>query len=142
MDALSAYRDYPIGVIRISLGEHAARTAIWPELAAFAREHPGVNVELTIDHAMTDIAAEGFDARVRLGERLARDMIAVRFGPELRMVAVASAAYFNSNPEARAPRDLIGHNCINLQMPTYGGVLVWEFEKKGKMQKCSGSMAN
>ena len=134
LDALNAYRDKPIGTVRVSVGEHAARTVLWPKLPKFAREHPSVKVELSIDHALTDIAAESFDAGVRLGERLARDMIAVRIGPDLRMVAVASPAYFASNPPPATPQDLTTHNCINLRMPTSGGVMIWEFLKDGRAQ--------
>ncbi len=129
LDALSAFRDKPAGTIRISLGEHAARTAVWPKLPGFLETYPDVKVELAIDHGLTDIVAEGFDAGVRLGERLARDMIAVRIGPNLRMSVVGSPAYFAKRARPSVPNDLIEHACVNLRMPTYGGLLIWEFEK-------------
>jgi DNA-binding transcriptional LysR family regulator len=129
LDALSAFRDKPSGTIRISLGEHASRTTIWPKLPAFLEEYPDVKVELAVDHGLTDIVGEGFDAGVRLGERLAKDMIAVRIGPDLRMVVVGSPGYFATRAKPMTPRDLTEHRCINLRMRTYGGLLVWEFEK-------------
>lgn len=134
LDALSRFRDKPTGTIRISLGEHAARTTIWPRLPAFLNDYPDVKVELAVDHGLTDIVAGGFDAGVRLGERLARDMIAVRIGPDLRMVVVGSPTYFAARARPVTPRDLTEHVCINLRMPTYGGLHVWEFEKDGKVQ--------
>jgi DNA-binding transcriptional LysR family regulator len=98
------------------------------------REYPEVNIEITIDHVLTDIVAEGFDAGVRLGERLARDMIAVRIGPDLRMIVVGSPAYFAGRSKPKTPHDLTEHNCVNLRLPTHGGLYAWEFEKNGRVQ--------
>lgn len=135
LDALSAFRDKPAGTVRITLGEHAARTVIWPRLPAFIREHPDIKVELAVDQSLSDIVTDGFDAGIRIGEGLARDMIAVRVGPDLRMVVVGSPQYFSTRNMPQVPRDLMEHNCMNLSLRTLGGHLVWEFEKDGKSQR-------
>lgn len=135
LDALGSFRDKPAGTIRISLGDHAARTAIWPKLPEFLEQYPDVRVELGLDNGLADIVAQGFDAGVRLGERLAKDMVAVRIGPDLRMIVVGSPRYFANCQKPLVPRDLTEHRCIGLRMRTYGGLLVWEFEKGKTMQK-------
>jgi DNA-binding transcriptional LysR family regulator len=130
--ALSDLRDKPAGRIRITAVDHAAETILWPALSKFLSDYPDVHVELTVDNTLRDIVSERFDAGIRMGERVARDMIAVRIGPDIRMAAVATAAYFASRGKPKTPRDLAAHNCINLRMPTLGGVYAWEFEKKSR----------
>ena len=129
--ALSSLRDTPSGSIRITAGPHAAETVLWPRLKPLLKRYPDIRIEIHNDNALTDIAAERFDAGVRLGEQVAKDMIAVRIGPELRMAAVATPAYLDSRPPIRTPQDLTQHNCINLRLPTYGGLYAWEFEQDG-----------
>ena len=127
--ALSVLREKPAGTIRINADEHSANEVLWPALARFLPDYPDIRVEIVIDNALTDIVAERYDAGVRLGELVAKDMIAVRIGPDLRMAVVGAPSYFASRPRPRAPQDLAGHNCINLRLPTHGGLYVWEFEK-------------
>lgn len=131
LSALGELRDRPAGLVRITSSERAAETVLWPKLAAGLAAYPEVKVELFIDHSFTDIAAERFDAGVRLGESLEKDMIAVRIGPDLRMVAVAAPAYFVGRSKPGAPQDLVSHTCINLRLSTSGGLYPWEFEKDG-----------
>jgi DNA-binding transcriptional LysR family regulator len=130
--ALSELRDKPAGTIRITSVDHAAETILWPALSNFLSDYPDVHVELIVDNTLRDIVSERFDAGIRMGERVARDMIAVRIGPDIRMAAVATAAYFASRGKPKTPQDLAAHNCINLRMPTLGGVYAWEFEKKSR----------
>ncbi|HYF87064.1 LysR family transcriptional regulator [Azospirillum sp.] len=127
--ALSELRDKPAGIIRITAVDHAAETILWPSLANFLAEYPDVRVDLVVDNTLRDIVAERFDAGIRMGERVARDMIAVRIGPEIRMAAIATPAYFKKHGKPKVPQDLAAHSCINLRLPTLGGVYVWEFEK-------------
>jgi DNA-binding transcriptional LysR family regulator len=127
--ALSELRDKPAGIIRITAVDHAAETILWPSLANFLAEYPDVQVDLVVDNMLRDIVAERFDAGIRMGERVARDMIAVRIGPEIRMAAVATPAYFKKHGKPKVPQDLETHSCINLRLPTLGGVYAWEFEK-------------
>jgi len=129
--ALSELRDKPAGTIRISTAEHAANHVLWPKLAKLLPDYPDIRVEVIIDYSLTDIVAERFDAGVRLGDQVAKDMIAVRISPELQMVAVAAPAYFASHPPPQTPHELAAHNCIGLRLPTYGGLYAWEFEKDG-----------
>ncbi|WP_217572543.1 LysR substrate-binding domain-containing protein [Mesorhizobium sp. GbtcB19] len=133
--ALSDLRDKPAGTVRITCSENAADTVVWPKLAAGLAGFPDIKVELYIDHGFTDIAAERFDAGVRLGESLEKDMIAVRIGPDVRLVPVGSAGYFSRTPRPETPQDLIRHNCINLRLATLGGLYAWEFEKDGRAQR-------
>ena len=126
---LSELRDKPAGIIRITAVDHAAETILWPSLANFLAEYPDVQVDLIIDNTLRDIVAERFDAGIRMGERVARDMIAVRIGPEIRMAAVATPAYFKKHGKPKIPQDLATHSCINLRLATLGGVYAWEFEK-------------
>lgn len=132
LDALSALRDKPAGTIRITTAEHAARTILWPTLSRFLPDYPDIKVEIVIDYGLTDIVAERYDAGVRLGEQVAKDMIAVRIAPDLRMALVATPSYFARYPKPETPQDLTGHNCLKFRLPTYGGLLVWEFEKDGR----------
>ncbi len=132
---LSAYRDKPAGKVRITAGEHAAVTVLRPALARLLPDNPDLHIEIIVDYGLTDIVAEGYDAGVRLGEQLAKDMIAVRVGPDLRMAVVGSPPYFKGRPRPKTPRDLMQHNCITIRLPTYGGIYAWEFEKKGEELK-------
>ncbi|MBR0797765.1 LysR family transcriptional regulator [Bradyrhizobium jicamae] len=133
--ALSALRDRPAGSIRITTGEHAAETILWPKLAGFLPRYPDIKVELSLDDSLTDIVAARFDAGVRIGEQVAKDMIAVRIGPDFRMVVVGAPSYFKRHERPKRPQDLTQHACINIRLPTYGGLYVWEFEKRGRAIK-------
>ena len=130
--SLSELREKPAGNIRITTGEHAAEAVLWPALSKFLPAYPDINVELIIDYGLTDIVAERYDAGVRLGEQIAKDMIAVRIGPDMRMAVVGAPSYFARHPRPKWPHDLTAHRCINLRLPTYGGVYAWEFEKNGR----------
>lgn len=129
LSALSHLRDHPSGTIRISAGQHAAEAILWPRVETFLKRYPEISIEITVDYGLTDIVAQRYDAGVRLGEQLAKDMVAVRIGPDFRMVVVAAPAYFENRSIPRKPPELTTHNCINLRLPTYGGLYVWEFEK-------------
>ncbi len=133
--ALSELRDKPAGTIRITAGEHSAETVLWPALAELLPDYPDVRVEITVDYGLTDIVAERFDAGVRLGEQVAKDMIAVRIGPDMRMAVVGTPAYFARHARPKTPQDLTAHNCINLRLPTLGGIYAWEFEKGSRELK-------
>lgn len=130
--ALGELRDKPAGTIRITAGEHSASTILWPAIARLLPEYPDIHVEIVVDYGLTDIVAERYDAGVRLGEQVARDMIAVRIGPDMRMAVVGSPAYFARHKRPKTPRDLTAHACINLRLPTHGGIYPWEFEKGGR----------
>ncbi|MCS3741307.1 MULTISPECIES: LysR family transcriptional regulator [unclassified Rhizobium] len=133
--ALSEFREKPAGTIRITAGEHAADAILWPALEKLLPDYPDINVEIIVDYGLTDIVAERYDAGVRLGEQVAKDMIAVRIGPDMRMAVVGAPAYFDRRSKPQTPSDLTDHNCINLRLPTYGGVYAWEFEKDGREVK-------
>ncbi|WP_434666755.1 LysR family transcriptional regulator [Klebsiella sp. B345] len=120
------------GNIRLSAGEHAVRSLVWPKLKPFLREYPEINVELVVDNGFVDIVDGRFDAGVRLGESVDKDMIAVRIGPDMRMAVVASPDYFAANGTPETPHDLQHHRCINMRLPTAGGLYHWEFEREGK----------
>ena len=130
--ALSELRDKPAGSIRITTGVHAAQAIVWPALARLLPVYPDIEVELSVHSGFIDIVEERFDAGVRLGETIAQDMVAVRIGPDMRMAAVASPAYFSGRKPPRTPQDLALHNCLNLRFPTRGGLYAWEFEKAGR----------
>ncbi|MFL5153633.1 MAG: LysR substrate-binding domain-containing protein [Microvirga sp.] len=130
--ALSELREKPAGTIRITATENAADSLLVPKLAPLLREYPDIKVEIMIDYGLTDIVAERFDAGVRNGEQVGKDMIAVRIGPDMRMAVVGAPSYFRKRPAPKTPQDLIGHNCINLRLPTRGGLYAWEFEKNGR----------
>lgn len=132
---LGEFRDKPAGRLRITAGEHAAITVMQPALAKLLPDNPDIHIEVTVDYGLTDIVAEGYDAGVRIGEQVAKDMIAMRIGPDLRMAVVSSPAYFARHTRPMTPRDLTGHNCIGIRLPTYGGVFPWEFEKRGQELK-------
>jgi DNA-binding transcriptional LysR family regulator len=131
LDALTAMRDKPAGTVRITCADHVLRATIWPKLAPVLREYPDVNVEFDVSYGLRDIVADRFDAGVRLGEAVHKDMIAVPIGPKLRMAAVASPAYFASHPPPKSPRDLTRHRCIG-QRRVGGGLYAWEFERRGR----------
>lgn len=129
---LVAFRDKPAGTVRITLSDHALQTTVWPKLEPMLCDYPDLRVELYSDNGMRNIVEERFDAGVRLGESVDRDMIAVRIGPDWRLVAIASPDYFSRRPVPRTPQDLVGHDCIGLRQATFGGLYAWEFEKKGR----------
>jgi DNA-binding transcriptional LysR family regulator len=129
--ALTEMRDKPAGTVRITAGEHAAISVLAPALDRFLPDNPDVKVEITVDYGLTDIVAERYDAGVRLGEQVAKDMIAIKIGPEMRMAVVGAPSYFRLNPWPEVPEDLTRHNCIQIRMPTHGNILSWEFEKDG-----------
>jgi DNA-binding transcriptional LysR family regulator len=129
---LSELRDKPGGTLRITTGEHAARTLLWPALRELLPDYPDIHVEVISDPSLTDIVARRFDAGIRLGEQVANDMIAVPIGPPMRMAVVGSPGYLAARPPVKSPRDLTGHDCINLRFLTHGGLYAWEFEKKGR----------
>ena len=133
--ALSELRERPAGTVRITAGEHPANSILLPAVERLLPDYPDIKVEIVVDQGLTDIVAERYDAGVRLGEQVAKDMIAVRIGPDMRMAVVGSPAYFAKRPKPRTPHDLTGHNCINLRLPTYGGLYAWEFEKGGRELK-------
>jgi len=135
LDALSAFRDKPAGTIRITTGEHAADTILWPALARLLPKYPDIKVELNIEMALTDIVAERYDAGVRFGEQVGKDMIAVRIAPDMRFVVVGAPSYFANRPVPKKPQDLMAHSCINIRLPTYGGLYAWEFAKAGRELK-------
>ena len=132
LENLSEFRDRPSGTIRITTPDHAAQTILWPVVDRYLRQYPDVHIELDADTSLTDIVSERFDAGVRLGEQVAKDMIAVRIGPQLRMAVIAAPAYFAAHGKPKTPHDLTSHKCINLRMRTSGGLYVWEFEKGGQ----------
>jgi DNA-binding transcriptional LysR family regulator len=129
--AIRELREKPAGTIRITATEYAADTILLPKLSKLLREYPDIKVEIIIDYGLTDIVAQRYDAGVRSGEQVAKDMIAVRIAPDMRMAVVGAPSYFKGRPEPKKPQDLIGHNCITLRLPTHGGLYAWEFEKGG-----------
>ncbi|QND48459.1 LysR family transcriptional regulator [Rhizobium lusitanum] len=132
LSALTEFRDKPAGNFRITAGQHAIDTLIWPKLSKFLWDYPDIKVELVAESALTDIVAERFDAGVRLGDQVEKDMIAVAVGPMARMIAVAAPACFDQLAPPSTPQELTAHRCINLRLPSYGGFYAWEFEKDGQ----------
>lgn len=132
LDALTELRDKPAGSVRITSGDHVLRAVLLPRLLPLMHQYPDVNIEFDINYGLRDIVADRFDAGVRLGESIDKDMVALPIGPKLRMAAVASPAYFSQHPMPKVPADLTQHNCINIRFPTTGGLYVWEFERKGR----------
>ncbi|WP_434568629.1 LysR family transcriptional regulator [Pseudomonas sp. Z3-8] len=132
LDRLTEMRDKPAGTVRITCGDHVLRTTLLPKLTGLLHEYPDINVEFDVCYGFRDIVADRFDAGVRLGDTIDKDMVAVPIGPALRMAAVASPEYFASRAIPKSPRDLLGHRCINQRMPTSGGLYVWDFERRGK----------
>ena len=130
--ALSELREKPAGTIRITATENAADAVLMPALAKLLPKYPDIKVEVVIDYGLTNIVSEQYDAGIRPGELVAKDMIAVRAGPDHRMAVVGAPSYFAAHKKPRAPQDLTSHNCINLRLPTYGNLYAWEFEKNGR----------
>jgi len=129
--ALSALRSRPAGTVRITASEYAAETVVWPRLASVLADYPDIKVEIVSENGFVDIAARGLDAGVRLGESIEKDMIAVRIGPDGRLIPVAAPAYLNRHPLPATPQDLVAHTCINLRLIGSGGLYAWEFERDG-----------
>ncbi|SFI31742.1 transcriptional regulator, LysR family [Bosea sp. OK403] len=129
ISALNALRDKPAGTVRITTVEHAAETILWPAMARLLPEYPDINVEIINDYSLIDIAAERYDAGVRLGGDVDKNMIAVRIAPDFRVAVVAAPSYFETRPQPLAPQDLTEHSCINLRLPTHGGFYLWDFRK-------------
>jgi DNA-binding transcriptional LysR family regulator len=133
--ALNALRQKPTGTIRITAGDHPAVTILWPKLAKVLAKHPDVKLEINMEAGLIDIAAQRFEAGVRLGEQVDKDMVSVRIGPDVRFAVVGTKAYFAKRTIPKTPRDLIAHSCINLRQATHGGLWAWEFEKNGRELK-------
>ncbi|HEY0570742.1 MAG TPA: LysR family transcriptional regulator [Enterovirga sp.] len=129
LTALGELRDKPAGTIRLTATEHAARAVLWPALQRLLPDYPDIKVEIAIGYGLSDIVAERFDAGIRPGGLVEKDMIAVPVGPDMRMAVVGTPAYFEKRPHPRTPQDLTAHSCINLRLPTHGGFYAWEFEK-------------
>jgi DNA-binding transcriptional LysR family regulator len=135
LEALSDLREKPAGTIRVTAIDYVADTILWPKLVKLLRKYPDIKVEIIIDYGLTDIVAQRYDAGVRSGEQVAKDMIAVRVGPDMRMAVVGAPSYYEKRLPPKTPQELIGHNCINLRLPTHGGLYAWEFEKGGRELK-------
>jgi DNA-binding transcriptional LysR family regulator len=133
--ALSELRDKPAGTVRITATEYAADAILLPRLANLLRAYPDIKIEIAVDYGLTDIVSHHYDAGVRSGEQVGKDMIAVRIGPDMRMAVVGAPAYLRKRTEPKRPQDLVEHNCINLRLPTHGGLYAWEFEKSGRELK-------
>lgn len=132
LESLTAMRDKPAGTVRITAHDHAIVTALWPRLLPLLRQYPDIQIEFSVDYAMTDIAAQRFDAGVRVGNRVDKDMIAVRIAPELRMAVAGSPDYLAGRTLPATPQELTEHRCVNLRLPTHGGLYAWDFEKDGR----------
>ena len=135
VSAVRELREKPAGTIRITATEYAADSILLPKLASLLRKYPDIKIEITVDYGLSNIVADGYDAGVRSGEQVAKDMIAVRIGPDMRMAVVGTPSYFRKRAEPTKPQDLISHNCINLRLPSHGGLYAWEFEKGGRELK-------
>jgi DNA-binding transcriptional LysR family regulator len=131
VDALNDWREKPAGNIRIAAADYAIQHVLWPKLRKFLPQYPDINVELLLDNGLTDIVTDRFDAGVRMGEHLAKDMISARIGPDFCLAVVGSPAYFETNPMPEHPKDLLSHKCINFRFPGSGGLYAWEFEEDG-----------
>jgi len=129
---LGRLRERPAGDVRITADEYSARAVLWPALRQLLPRYPEIAVEIVTDYGLTDIVAERYDAGVRLGGLVAKDMIAVPIAEDMRMIVIAAPAYLAGRPRPQTPQDLTGHSCINLRLPTYGGVYAWEFAKDGR----------
>ena len=132
LDALSELREKPAGSIRLTATDYAADTILWPKLAPFLRRYPDIKVEIIIDYGLTDIVVQRFDAGVRIGEQVAQNMIALRIGPDQRTAVIGAPSYFKTRLAPQRPQELVEHNCINLRLPTRGGLYAWEFERDGR----------
>jgi DNA-binding transcriptional LysR family regulator len=132
IEAVTALRETPAGSIRLTATENAAASVLWPVLERFLPSYPDIKVEIVIDYGLTDLVAERFDAGVRFGEMVASGMISVRIAPDARMAVVGAPSYFSERKPPKIPQDLTNHRCINLRLPTHGGLYAWEFEKAGR----------
>ncbi|MBY5785059.1 LysR family transcriptional regulator [Rhizobium leguminosarum] len=132
LDGLNILRDQPAGTVRLTAGDYQIQCYIWPKLRTFLQQYPDIRLELDVNYGLQDIVSEGYDAGVRFGEQIAKDMISVRIGPDVRFAVVAAESYFASRDIPRHPKDLMQHRCINLRLPTYGGLYAWEFEENGR----------
>ena len=132
LDELSELRDKPAGTVRITCGDHVLKTTLLSKVAPLLHAYPDIKLEFDVNYGFRDIVADRFDAGVRLGDTIDKDMIAVPISPKLRMAAVATPDYFARHPKPQRPQDLMKHSCINMRFPTHGGLYVWEFERKGK----------
>lgn len=132
LSALNESREKPAGTIRITAHDHAASTVLWPALSKLMSVYPDIKIEINIEYGFIDIVAERFDAGVRFGDQVAKDMVAVRISPDVRMVVVGSPEYVAGRPEPKVPQDLMAHNCVNMRLPTHGGLYAWEFAKEGR----------
>ncbi|NEK34055.1 LysR family transcriptional regulator [Rhizobium leguminosarum] len=132
LDGLNILRDQPAGTVRLTAGDYQIQCYIWPKLRTFLQQYPDIRLELDVNYGLQDIVSEGYDAGVRFGEQIARDMISVRIGPDVRFAVVAAESYFASRDIPTHPKDLMQHRCINLRLPTYGGLYAWEFEENGR----------
>ena len=130
--AVAEFRERPSGTIRLTATEYPTNTILLPKLGPLLKKYPDIKVEIIVEFGLTDIVAQRFDAGVRSGEQVAKDMVAVRIGPDLRMAVVGSPSYFRGRKEPKTPQDLIDHNCINLRLQTRGNMYAWEFEKNGR----------
>lgn len=130
--ALTELRDKPAGTVRITCGDHILRHTLLPKLMPLLHKYPDIAIEFDVSYGLRDIVADRFDAGVRLGEQVDKDMIAMPIGPKLRMAAVASPKYFAANPPPKTAQDLTTHRCINMRFPTKGGLYAWEFERRGR----------
>ena len=135
VSAVRELREKPAGTVRITATEYAADAILLPKLATLLPKYPDIKIEIVVDYGLSNIVADGYDAGVRSGEQVAKDMIAVRIGPDLRMAVVGTPNYFRKRPEPKKPQDLVSHNCINLRLLSHGGVYAWEFEKGGRELK-------
>ncbi|HEU4766086.1 MAG TPA: LysR family transcriptional regulator [Pyrinomonadaceae bacterium] len=133
--ALTSLREKPSGTIRITAGDHVISTVLWPKLSKFLRQYPDVKIEISTDYGLADIVAQRFDAGVRFGEQVSRDMISARIGPDVRFAVIGAKSYLSKCPPPQTPRDLVAHTCINLHLPSYGGLYAWEFERDGRELK-------
>jgi len=132
LDALTELRDKPAGTVRITCGDHVLHSILLPKLGSLLREYPDIKLEFDVNYGFRDIVADRFDAGVRLGKTIDKDMIAVPIGPPMRLAVVASPGYFAAHPIPRTPKDLTAHQCINQRMQSSGGLYVWDFERRGQ----------
>lgn len=132
LSALNELKDKPAGLIRITTAEHAADTFLWPRISPLLKEYPDIQVEIDINYGLTNIVEQKFDAGIRLGEQVEKDMIAVRISQDMQIVVVASPDYLSRNPAPHTIQDLADHQCIGLRLPTYDNLMLWEFEQDGQ----------
>lgn len=132
VDALNALREKPAGTIRIAASDHAIRHVLWPKLRTFLPQYPDIKVEVILDNGLTDIVTERYDAGVRIGGLVAKDMISMRIAPDLRLAVTGTPSYFEKHGTPEHPKDLVGHHCINFRLTGSGALYAWEFEDLGK----------